>query len=181
MKNKEKTITEFLDNEYKEFALYSIEGRAISSVIDGFKPVQRKIVHVSSQIWKTGSEKTMKIFQLSGKVASDCFYHHGDCLDPNTEIVMEDGQLIKIIDWFENYPDKKLNLISFDEDKKVFVTGIGHSPRLGNVSQTEYEIEMENGEIFRCTSNHPFLTQRGWVNVEDLLDSDDIVSFYDSP
>lgn len=88
MKIKERTITEFLDNEYKEFALYSIEGRAISSVIDGFKPVQRKIVHISSQIWKTGSEKTMKIFQLSGKVASDCFYHHGDMSLSNAIINM---------------------------------------------------------------------------------------------
>jgi DNA gyrase/topoisomerase IV subunit A len=101
---KEKTITEFLDNEYKEFALYSIEGRAISSCIDGFKPVQRKVIHVSSQIWKTGSEKTMKIFQLSGKVASDVFYHHGDAslsnaivnmaqkFKNNAPLLEEDGQ-----------------------------------------------------------------------------------------
>lgn len=74
----EKTITDFLSNEYKDFAMYSIEGRAIPSVIDGFKPVQRKIVHVSSQIWKTGGEKTLKVFQLAGKVASDAFYHHGN-------------------------------------------------------------------------------------------------------
>ena len=74
----EKTITEFLSNEYKEFALYSIEGRAIPSVIDGFKPTQRKIIHIASIVWKTGTEKTLKVFQLSGKVASDAFYHHGD-------------------------------------------------------------------------------------------------------
>lgn len=74
----EKSISDFLSNEYKEFAMYSIEGRAIPSVIDGFKPVQRKIIHVSSQIWKTGNEKTLKVFQLAGKVASDAFYHHGN-------------------------------------------------------------------------------------------------------
>lgn len=75
---KEKTITEFLSEEYKDFAMYSIEGRAIPSIIDGFKPSQRKIIHVSSQIWKTGNEKTIKVFQLAGKVASDAFYHHGN-------------------------------------------------------------------------------------------------------
>lgn len=74
----EKSISDFLSNEYKEFAMYSIEGRAIPSVIDGFKPVQRKIIHISSQIWKTGNEKTLKVFQLAGKVASDAFYHHGN-------------------------------------------------------------------------------------------------------
>lgn len=74
----EKSISEFLSNEYKEFAMYSIEGRAIPSVIDGFKPTQRKVMHISNQVWKTGSEKSLKVFQLSGKVASDCYYHHGD-------------------------------------------------------------------------------------------------------
>ncbi len=101
---KEKTISEFLSNEYKEFAMYSIEGRAIPSVIDGFKPTQRKIIHVSNQIWKTGQEKTLKVFQLGGKVASDAFYHHGNAslenaiitiaqkFKNNAPLLEEDGQ-----------------------------------------------------------------------------------------
>jgi DNA gyrase/topoisomerase IV subunit A len=84
----EKTISDFLANEYKEFAMYVVEGRAIPSVIDGFKPSQRKIIHVANQIWKTGNEKTLKVFQLSGKVASDCFYHHGDASLSNAIITM---------------------------------------------------------------------------------------------
>lgn len=100
----QKSITEFLSNEYKEFALYSIEGRAIPSVIDGFKPTQRKIIHIASQVWKSGSEKNLKVFQLSGKVASDAFYHHGDMslsnaiinlaqkFKNNAPLLEEDGQ-----------------------------------------------------------------------------------------
>jgi len=100
----QKTITEFLSNEYKEFALYSIEGRAIPSVIDGFKPTQRKIIHIASQVWKSGFEKNLKVFQLSGKVASDAFYHHGDMslsnaiinlaqkFKNNAPLLEEDGQ-----------------------------------------------------------------------------------------
>jgi DNA topoisomerase-2 len=84
----EKSISEFLSDEYKEFAMYVIEGRAIPSVIDGFKPTQRKIIHISNQIWKNGSEKTLKVFQLSGKVASDCYYHHGDMSLSNAIITM---------------------------------------------------------------------------------------------
>jgi len=74
----EKTITDFLSEEYKEFAMYTIENRAIPSVIDGLKVSTRKVIHTSTKIWKTGNEKTLKVFQLSGKVASDCYYHHGD-------------------------------------------------------------------------------------------------------
>ena len=84
----EKSISEFLSDEYKEFAMYVIEGRAIPSVIDGFKPTQRKIIHIANQIWRTGNEKTLKVFQLSGKVASDCFYHHGDMSLSNAIITM---------------------------------------------------------------------------------------------
>lgn len=73
-----KTISDFLSTEYKEFAMYVLEGRAIPSVIDSFKPTQRKVIHVASRIWKTGSEKSLKVFQLSGRVASECYYHHGD-------------------------------------------------------------------------------------------------------
>lgn len=74
----QKTISEFLSHDYKDFSLYTIENRAIPSVIDGFKPTHRKIIHISNQIWKTQNEKPLKVFQLAGKVASDAFYHHGN-------------------------------------------------------------------------------------------------------
>lgn len=175
----EKTITEFLENEYKDFAMYSIESRAIPSVIDGFKISQRKIIHASSNIWRTGNEKHIKVFQLAGKVASDCFYHHGNCLDPNTEIILDDGSYITIKDWFEKYPDMEISVVSYDEENQSFTKGIGHSPRIGQSTNIEYSIEMENGDVFRCTENHPFLTKRGWVEAKDLLESDDIMSLND--
>ena len=33
-----KTISETIDNDYKNFALYTISNRAIPSYVDGFKP-----------------------------------------------------------------------------------------------------------------------------------------------
>jgi DNA gyrase/topoisomerase IV subunit A len=84
----EKTITEFLENEYKDFAMYSIENRAIPSIIDGFKPGQRKVIFVSNQIWKTGNEKVLKVFQLAGSVANLAYYHHGNVSLENTIVNM---------------------------------------------------------------------------------------------
>jgi DNA topoisomerase-2 len=101
---KEKTITEFLSQEYKEFAFYTIENRAIPSLIDGFKISQRKIINACIDIWKTGNEKHLKVFQLSGVVAHTQFYHHGNAsLDSaiinlaqkfknNSPLLEEDGQ-----------------------------------------------------------------------------------------
>lgn len=100
----QKTITNFLSEEYKEFAFYTIESRAIASVIDGFKVSQRKIINASLNIWKSGSEKNLKVFQLSGVVAHTQFYHHGNAsLDSaiinlaqkfknNVPFLEEDGQ-----------------------------------------------------------------------------------------
>lgn len=73
-----KTVTQYLDQDYRDYAVYVVEERAIPSVIDGFKPTQRKIIFVANRVWKKGDEKALKIFQLAGKVASDANYHHGD-------------------------------------------------------------------------------------------------------
>jgi DNA topoisomerase-2 len=83
----ETTITEFLQNQYKEYSIYTIENRAIPG-IDGLKPIQRKIIHVANNIWKTGNEKTLKVFQLAGIVASEAYYHHGNASAENAIINM---------------------------------------------------------------------------------------------
>jgi len=74
----EKSVTEYLNDEYAAYGMYTIENRAIPSVIDGFKPTQRKIIHVANKVWKSGSEKPIKVFQLGGRIAADAHYHHGD-------------------------------------------------------------------------------------------------------
>jgi len=70
-------VQDFFDNEYLNYAKYVVESRAIPSVIDGFKPTQRKVAHAASKHWRTGKEKPLKVFQLAGNVAATTFYHHG--------------------------------------------------------------------------------------------------------
>lgn len=74
----EKEVTQYLADEYAAYGMYTIENRAIPSVIDGFKPTQRKIIHVANRVWKSGNEKPVKVFQLGGRIAADAHYHHGD-------------------------------------------------------------------------------------------------------
>lgn len=77
-KEKRREVRDFFDNEYLDYAKYVVESRAIPSVIDGFKPTQRKIAYAANKVWRTGNEKPMKVFQLAGIVASTTFYHHGN-------------------------------------------------------------------------------------------------------
>jgi len=171
-----KTITAYLDQDYALYGMYTLENRAIPSVIDGFKPTQRKIIYIADKVWKTGTEKPLKIFQLGGKVAADAHYHHGDCLDPDTEILLKDGSYLKLGEWFNKFQDEKFEVMTFDEEKNIFTTSLAHSPRVGNITSEEFEIELENGELIKCTENHPFLTNRGWIEARNLQEGDDILT-----
>jgi DNA topoisomerase-2 len=73
-----KSITDYLNDEYAAYGMHTIENRAIPSVIDGFKPTQRKVIYVANRVWRSGSEKPIKIFQLGGRIAADAQYHNGD-------------------------------------------------------------------------------------------------------
>lgn len=44
------------------------------------------------------------------------------------------------------------------------------------VSQADvYEVRLEDGRAIKATAGHPFLTQRGWVKLMDLTDTDEIM------
>lgn len=87
-----RSIDDFFDNEYRDYAVYVVEGRAIPSLIDGLKPSQRKIAYAANRLWKTGNEKPMKVFQLGGQAAAISFFHHGSL----------DGTIIGMTQEFKN-------------------------------------------------------------------------------
>jgi len=85
-------VEDFFDREYRNYAVYVVEQRAIPSAVDGFKPSQRKIAYAANRLWKTGNEKPMKVFQLGGQAAAISFFHHGSL----------DGTIIGMAQEFKN-------------------------------------------------------------------------------
>ena len=89
--NKDVTISDFLNGDYKRYAMYVIESRAIASIIDGFKTVNRKIIFVAE---KSTRKEKCKVNVLSGRVIAEAQYHHGN-------VSCEDG-IVKMVQKFKN-------------------------------------------------------------------------------
>lgn len=77
MKLQDRDLKSIIDNEAKEFALYTVEERAIPNMMDGFKPVQRFIIYSALQKSRGDKKKFHKLAGLSGSVA-ELGYHHGE-------------------------------------------------------------------------------------------------------
>lgn len=71
---REYPISKVAKNEWLEFAMYTVEARAIPNMIDGMKPVQRFYVYSSIKNSKTDFKK---VSAVSG-VVSDYGYNHGE-------------------------------------------------------------------------------------------------------
>lgn len=72
-----RSLKSIINNEAKEYALYTVEERAIPNLIDGFKPVQRFIIYRALEKAKGDKSKYHKLAGLSGGVA-EIGYHHGE-------------------------------------------------------------------------------------------------------
>ena len=88
------SVETFLNNEYKKYAIYTIENRAIPSVIDGMKPTHRKIFFTA-----LGNVRTVpnKVSTLAGKVISEAMYHNGN-------VSCEDAMIGMTQDFKNNIP-----------------------------------------------------------------------------
>lgn len=166
-------ISSFIDNEMITFSL-SDNIRSIPDIYDGLKPSQRKILYTTL---KKNITKKYGVASLAGIIKSETKYHHGECVDYETEINLADGSKIKIGDWFSKYEDLELLVKCVDENGNETI-GLGKNPVEGKITDIEYEIELENGEIIKCTDNHMFLieTTNGneWISAQSLREGMDV-------
>ena len=103
-KNNKRTITNFLNTEYLNYAFSVLEERAIPSVIDGFKPGARKIMH-ASLAGTTKDGKLYKLLALSGDAMRVSLYAHGD--------ISLNGTIVNMCKYFND------NLNPLESDSQV--------------------------------------------------------------
>lgn len=70
----EYSVTSLAHNEWLSFAVYSVENRAIPSMVDGLKPVQRFYLYSSIENTKTKFDKVAAVSGLLAKYG----YNHGE-------------------------------------------------------------------------------------------------------
>lgn len=86
-------ITDFINNQYRDYSRYVVFNRAIPSAVDGMKPSQRKILFTALKHAK-GFTKTAA---LCGQTIVDTDYHHG-------EGSLQDAASLMAADWSNNLP-----------------------------------------------------------------------------
>jgi DNA gyrase/topoisomerase IV subunit A len=83
------SITDQINTQYRDYALYVLQSRGIPNFYDSLTPVQRIILENSPGTFH-------KTIGLVGEVIRTGLYHHGDCLDGETLVNLADGTSIKI-------------------------------------------------------------------------------------
>lgn len=68
------TVSDVIDTQYIDYAMYVLENRAIPCYIDGMKPVQKKLFYSMLNNYKN---KKVKIAEIGGGLSS-LNYHHGE-------------------------------------------------------------------------------------------------------
>jgi len=158
-------ISKFINNKFRDYALYVLTSRGIPAFEDALTPIQRYIL-----------DNTPLSYTKTLSVVGKCIesgYHHGNCLDYNTKINLADNTQITLGEWTTKYPEAKLLVKCIDEENKETIS-LGHSPRIGQETNEYLEIELENGEIIKCTKNHPFFVNGKWIKAEDLNEQDNL-------
>ena len=86
-KKEKRTISDFLDKEYRAYSLYVAQNRALPSMIDGMKTGARKIMHSAFKgSLKNGDQK--KVPNLAGETLNFALYPHGEISLYGTIITM---------------------------------------------------------------------------------------------
>lgn len=154
---KTEPVGTYLESEHRNFAIYTLQQRAIP-FFNGLKPVQQRC------LWQLrGTTSFEKVAKLTGQVMS--IHPHGDCLEYNTEVLLANGDYIKIGDWVEQNPGVELLIKSFDREKGKFVVA-NATPTIGKLVNEVIEIEFENGAKIISSVDHKFLLDDGITYLE---------------
>lgn len=96
------------------------------------------------------------------------------CFAPETLVKTKSGDK-KISELTANDEVLSFNTIA-NQYEYIRPSNIVETPSAG---REKIELEFEDGYVVRCTADHKFLTQRGWVEAKDLTEEDEIQNYHE--
>ena len=145
IENKERTITDFLNNEYKDYSIYVAENRACPSLIDGFKTGARKIMHASFKGSLKNGE-TKKVTNLAGETMNYSLYQHGDASLSNTIITISQQFNFNLNPLFIDGQNGSLRSQDAASPRYLYVRHSKYTP-IWKVDNELLDYEEEEGQI----------------------------------
>lgn len=163
-------VEDVMKTDYLEYALSVIKSRSIPLLVDGLKPVQRRILWAMRNA-DSYSKSARHVGEVLGK-----YHPHGECLQADTLMYGADGSKVSIKELYDNNVEE-FEVLVYDEIEEKFVKAIAHSFRIGQYTDRKYRIFF-GSEYVECTSNHPFLSYFDqWVKAENLKVGDLIIGY----
>jgi DNA topoisomerase-2 len=140
----ERTISNFLDKEYRGYSNYVIQNRACPSLIDGFKTGARKIMHAAMKGSLKNGE-TKKVTALAGETMTHSLYQHGDASLNGTIITLSQEFDFNLNPLFIDGQNGSLRSQDAASPRYLYVRHSKYTP----IWKTDYdllEFEEEEGE-----------------------------------
>ena len=120
---------------------------------------------ISENAWKTGEPGVVFIDTVNkynptpelGEILNS-----NPCFTGDMKLLTTDGYKV-----FDEIKGKSVKI--FNKDGDVSISSIKYTGEKETV-----RVKLSNREVIKCTPEHPFLTQRGWIEAKNLSDMDDI-------
>lgn len=139
-----------VDEKSNYKAVFFDNGKTIRMNIDPLKSI------------KTPQHPEIEDVAINSKCLANCFVSGTKVLTSSGYVNIEDITLGE-------------EVTSYNEVTCVFEQKNVYDIFKNKYSGEIIEIELENGNIIKCTPNHKFLTNRGWTESQFLLENDNII------
>ena len=190
---------------YLDYAMSVIVSRAIPSIEDGMKPVQRRILFSMNQMGLKPGTQTKKSARIVGDVIGK-FHPHGDtavyeamvrmaqdfslryplvygqgnfgCFTADTKVKLTDGRNLSFLELIAENKQGKRNFTFTVDDGIIKIAEI-KNPRKTKENAEIMRVVLDNGEEIKCTLNHKFMLKDGtYKKAKDLKSGDSLMPFH---
>ena len=128
-------------------------------------------IYFEKEIEELGWNKVRPVGELVAFWGKGCFT--GD-----TKISLLNGKEISFEELEREYKDKKFWVYSYDNEKGI-IAGLASNPRITKEVNELIEIELDNGEMIRCTLEHQYMLRNGsYKKAENLQINDSLMPLY---